>query len=152
EIAQHLGDALELDALLNRLLEQLHRLFPQADRGMVLVCEGDKLVVRAQRTRLQGGAGDYPYSRTIVRRALQEGVGLVSGDVGVDQTRDRSAPLMSLNLRSFLCVPLTGREGKRLGVIQLDCIRPGPAFRHDDLEVLTAVSLQVGVVLENAAL
>src|SRR5262249_3691144 len=36
EIAQHLGRTLEMEALLNRLLEHLLRLFPQADRGMVL--------------------------------------------------------------------------------------------------------------------
>ena len=36
EIAQHLGSTLELDVLLNQLLEQLFRLFSQADRGMVL--------------------------------------------------------------------------------------------------------------------
>jgi sigma-B regulation protein RsbU (phosphoserine phosphatase) len=39
-----------------------------------------------------------------------------------------------------------------MGVIQLDCSRPGIAFTADELELLTTVSLQVSVVLENAAL
>jgi len=34
----------------------------------VLICEEDRLVVRAQRTRQLGEAGDFAYSRTIVRR------------------------------------------------------------------------------------
>jgi sigma-B regulation protein RsbU (phosphoserine phosphatase) len=36
-------------------------------------------------------------------------------------------------------------------VIQLDTMRLGPGFRTEDLELLTAVALQVAVVLENVA-
>jgi sigma-B regulation protein RsbU (phosphoserine phosphatase) len=153
EIAQHLGRTLEMEPLLNRLLEHLLRLFPQADRGMVLLCEGERLKVRAQHSRHKSAQqGDYPYSRTIVRRALEEGVGLLSEDVGGDPNLVLSATMISLNLRSFLCVPLLGWEDRRLGVIQLDCLRPGHAFRASDLELLTALAIQVATVLENATL
>ncbi len=151
-IAGELGRALELDPVLGRLLDHLLHLFPQADRGMVVLCEGERLTVRAQRTRHDGPHADFPYSRTILRRALDDGVGLLSEDVGRDRKLELSATLISLNLGSFLCVPLIGWEGRRLGVIQLDCIRPGRAFRAEDLELLTAVSLQASVVVENAAL
>ena len=60
-IASELGRALELDPVLGRLLDHLLHLFPQADRGMALLCEGDRLVVRAQRTRRDGRA--RPISR-----------------------------------------------------------------------------------------
>ncbi len=153
EIAQHLGRTLEMGPLLGRLLDHLLRLFPQADRGMVLLCEGERLKVRAQRSRHQSeGQGDFPYSRTIVRRALEEGVGLLSVDVSDDPNLVLSATLVSLHLRSFLCVPLLGWENRRLGVIQLDCLRPGHAFSADDLELLTTLAIQVSTVLENAAL
>ncbi len=150
QIAQDLGHTLDLDPLLGKMLDHLLRLFPQADRGMVLLCEKDRLVMRAQRNRLPGG-GDFAYSRTIVRKALEEGVGILSEDVRGDRNLVLSATLVSLNLRSFLCVPLIGWEGKRLGVIQLDCVRPGQVFRHEDLEMLTAISLQASMVLQNAA-
>jgi serine phosphatase RsbU (regulator of sigma subunit)/pSer/pThr/pTyr-binding forkhead associated (FHA) protein len=151
EIAQHLGHTLEMGPLLGRLLEHLLRLFQQADRGMVLLCEGDRLAVRAQRSRQAGEQADFPYSRTIVQRALKDGVGLLSEDVRVDANLPLSATLVSLNLHSFLCVPLIGWEGRRLGVIQLDCLRQGQTFRREDLELLTTVGLQVSVVLQNAA-
>ena len=67
-IARDLGRALELDPVLGRLIDHLLHLFPQADRGMALLCEGDRLVVRAQRTRREGRQPDFPYSRTVVRR------------------------------------------------------------------------------------
>ncbi len=151
EIARHLGNTLELDPLLGQLVDHLFRLFPQADRGMVLLCEGEHHVVRVQRTRANA-KGDYPYSRTLVKAALDEGVGLLSEDVGDDPRVKLSASLVSLNLRSFLCVPLLGSQGRRLGVIQLDCIRKGQRLHAEDLELLTAIGLQVGVVLENVAL
>jgi serine phosphatase RsbU (regulator of sigma subunit) len=172
EIAQHLGHTLDQDALLGKLLEHLLRLFPQADRGMALLAEGDRLVVKAQRARgapadpvtpaplpvplprVMGGAGstDFPYSRTIVKKALEEGVGLLIEDLGSDNRFSGTATLMSLNLRSLLCVPLIGQNKRRLGVLQLDCSRSGMAFHSEDLELLTTVGLQVSVVLENAAL
>jgi serine phosphatase RsbU (regulator of sigma subunit) len=151
-IAQDLGRALELDPVLGRLLDHLLQLFPAADRGMALLCEGDRLVVRAQRTRREGPQGDFPYSRTVVRKALDGGVGLLSENVGGDAKLDLSATLVKLNLRSFLCVPLIGREGRRLGVVQLDCLRQGQHFKAEDLELLTAVCLQASVVVENTAL
>jgi sigma-B regulation protein RsbU (phosphoserine phosphatase) len=43
-------------------------------------------------------------------------------------------------------------DGRRLGVIHLDCARPGMIFGHGDLELLTAIGLQAAVVLDNASL
>jgi sigma-B regulation protein RsbU (phosphoserine phosphatase) len=152
EIAQHLGRTLELDPLLGRLLDHLLRLFPQADRGSVILCQRDQFAIRAQRSRVPGAPSEFPVSRTLLRRALDEGAGLLSEDVPADSKIVLSATLVSLNLNSFLCVPLIGPEGRRLGVLQLDCLRHGQTFHAEDLEVLTAIGLQVAVVLENVAL
>ena len=152
EITRDLGRTLDQDTLLSLLLDHLFRLFPQADRGMVLLCDQDNYRVRAQRMRLQAPKAEFHYSKTIVKKALDEGVGLLSEDVASDEDLPITKTMMSLNLRSFLCVPLIGGEKRRLGVIQLDSIRPAMAFGSDDLELLTAVALHVAVVLENAAL
>jgi serine phosphatase RsbU (regulator of sigma subunit) len=128
------------------------RLFPQADRGMVLLLEEDRLVVRAQRSRHGRDDAAYPYSRTVVQQALKEGVGLLSEDVQADRRFDSSATLTSLNLHSLLCVPLICPDGRRLGVIQLDRFHAGAPFRSEDLNLLATVSMQVAVVLDNAAL
>jgi serine phosphatase RsbU (regulator of sigma subunit) len=152
EIAQHLGRTLDLDALLGRLLDQLLRLFPQADRGVVILCDGERLNVRAHRSRRPGEDSEFPFSRSLVHRALDQGLGLLSEDVPADPRLQLTATFASLNLRSFLCVPLVSVDTRRLGVIQLDCFRQGSSFREEDLEVLTAIGLQVAVVLDNAAL
>jgi serine phosphatase RsbU (regulator of sigma subunit) len=152
EIAQHLARTLDLEPLLDKLLDQLMHLFPQADRAMVLLLEGTRLVVRGQRCRHQQDAGAHPYSRTVVHHALDNGVGILSEDVQADRRFQSSATLTSLDLHSLLCVPLICQDGRRLGVIQVDRFRPGTPFRSDDLHLLTTVALQVSVVLDNAAL
>lgn len=152
EIAQDLGHGLDTSTLLARLVDQLLRLFPLADRGMVLLGDADRLTVKAQKARGAVATPDFSYSRTIVKTALEEGVGILSEDAGADRRFSASATLVNLNLRSLLCVPLIGQDKKRLGVIQLDCSRPNVAFTPDDLDLLTTVSLQVSVVLENAQL
>ncbi len=152
EISQSLARTLELEPLLDKLLEQMMRLFPQADRCMVLLSEGDNLIVRGQRCRHQVDESSYPYSRTVVHKALAEGVGILSEDVKEDERFVSSATLTSMNLRSLICVPLITQDQKRLGVIQVDRFRQGTPFRSDDLHLLTTISLQVAIALDNAAL
>jgi phosphoserine phosphatase RsbU/P len=152
EIAQHLGRTLDEETLLGKLLDHLMRLFPQTERALVLLIQGDKLLVRAQRCHQSGDAAKFPYSRTVVKRALIDGMGILSEDVRADERFQGSTTLTNLNMRSLLCVPLIGQNGRRLGVIQLDCSRLARSYRMADLQLLTAVALQVGVVLENATL
>jgi phosphoserine phosphatase RsbU/P len=152
EIAQHLGRTLDLEVLLDKLVEQLLRLFPPADRALVILCADDKLVLRAQQARPGRDMTKFPFSRTVVRRALDEGVGLLSDDVRTDERFQLSASITSMELHSVLCVPLINPDGKRLGAIQLDRFGQGIGFRSEDLHMLTAVALQVTVVLENVAL
>src|SRR5262249_42491195 len=127
------------------------RLLPQTDRAMVILCENGNLVVRAQRARGEHDATALPYSRTIVRRVLDEGIGVVSDDVQEDARFKSSDTVMSLNVHSVLCVPLITKEGPRLGVIQLDRFRRGTGFQVDDLHLVATVGLQMAVALENAA-
>ena len=152
DIAQQLARTLELDPLLDKLLEQLMKLFPQADRMMVILCDEDRLIVRAQRTRQGHDLSAVPFSRTIVKRALDEGIGLISEDLQSDQRFVSSNTITSLDLHSIICVPLINLDKHRLGVIQVDRFGKGFGFRVEDLHLLTAISMQVTVVLENVAL
>ena len=150
-LAQQLGQALEVGPLLDRLLHNLLQLFPRADRGLVVLCEQERLVVPAQKTR-RGGDSDFSYSRTVIRKALQDGRGILSDDVHADRQFEATGSIAALEATSLMCVPLIGHDGHALGAIQLDCMRPGKAFDGEDLRLLTTVSLMAAVVLENVAL
>ncbi len=151
DISHHLARALEIDELLDKLLEKVMQLFPQADRALAILCEGTENVVRAQKAR-RPIAEDSTFSRTVVRRALKDGVGLISDDVKQDERFTSSQTLHGLGLRSMMCVPMIDADGRRLGVLQIDRCGKGFGFNVADLQLLTAIALQVAVVLENAAL
>lgn len=152
EISQSLGRTLDLDPLLDRVLEQLMRLFPHADRALVILCDGEKLILRAQRGRGIQDSSMLPYSRTVVRRALDEGIGLWSEDVQEDVRFISSQTLTSLGLHAVLCVPMINPEGKRLGVLQVERFRKAPGFRKEDLHLLSAIGPQIAITLENVSL
>ncbi|MCI0462880.1 MAG: SpoIIE family protein phosphatase [Gemmataceae bacterium] len=152
EIAQTLARTLDLNQLLAKLLDRLMALFPHADRALVLLCDEDRLVVRAQRCRVEQDSAQPLFSRTIARKALDEGLGILSDDVHGDVRFQPSHTITALDVRSLLCVPLISQDGRRMGVLQLDRFRHGGSFRVEDLQLLTTIGLQVAVVLENAAL
>jgi serine phosphatase RsbU (regulator of sigma subunit)/pSer/pThr/pTyr-binding forkhead associated (FHA) protein len=150
-LAQHLGQTLDLEPLLDKLLQNLLQLFPLADRGLVVLCEDDRLVMRARRTR-QSGEADFSYSRTVIRKAIEVGRGILSEDIHADEQFTITSTLNAVDATSLLCVPLIGHDGRPLGAIQLDCQRAGRAFNAEHLHLLTTVSLMAAVVVENVAL
>lgn len=151
EITQQLSRTLDLDELLPRLLDHLLALFPQAERGLILIREGGQMRIRASRVRQPRRGAPADYSRSLVQRVLEEGVGLLA-----DETQSEAfAPthtLTALGIRSCLCVPVTDHDNRPLGVLQLDRFGPGTPFTPDDLRLLATIALQTSVVLENAAL
>jgi signal transduction histidine kinase len=148
DIAHQLAQTLDLDVLLPRVLDHLLRLFPKADRGLVLLPEGERVAVRAVRCRRASHEAEQVFSRSVVQRVLAEGVGVLAADQGpaAGQT------LVAAGIRSFVCVPLKARDGRLLGALQLDRSAHGGEFTAEDLHLLTAVSLPISAVLENAAL
>jgi len=151
EVTRQLARTLELDELLPRLLDHLLGLFPQAERGLILTREGEEWVVRALRGPTPR-EGQPAYSRSVVRRAFEEGIGILADNAQADPRFAATHTVVALGVRSFLCVPLQGHAGRALGVVQLDRFGMGTPFTTEDLHLLTAVSIPVSVVLENASL
>ncbi|MFH5805243.1 SpoIIE family protein phosphatase [Alienimonas sp. DA493] len=155
-----------LNRVLDRTLASLFNAFPQADRGFVMLAEepGAEPTVRATRTRPalgsnpaalddEGDGGEeVRISRTIVKRVMETGEAILSLDVGGDSRFDASSSLADLQLRSVVCIPLHGREETPFGVLQLDTADPTRQFSEDDLDLLRAVSVPIGLAAENARL
>jgi serine phosphatase RsbU (regulator of sigma subunit) len=148
EIAHQLGSTLDLDELLPKLLDHLLALFAQADRAMILMKEKEHLVVRAVRSRRAERTEGPVYSRTVAQRVLEDGMGIVAEDATLDSRFHLTQTLNRLGIRSFLCVPLKASEDRPLGVLQVDRFGIGAPFTLEDLNLLTAISMQASAVLE----
>ncbi len=152
-----------LDRVLDRTLDSLFKAFPQADRGFVMLADapGDAPTVRATRVRPSLGFGvvgadedgeQVRISRTIVTRVMETGEAILSIDADGDSRFDASSSLADLQLRSVVCIPLTGRGEAPFGVLQLDTSDPTRQFSEDDLDLLRAVAVPIGLAAENARL
>ena len=155
EITKVLVGSLGLDQVLDKTLEGLFRIFPQADEGFIMLREEQKkkLVIKATRTRRKTDADDQVHvSMTIVRKALESSEGILSANALDDSRFKASESLSSLQIRSMVCAPLVSRELGPLGVIQLTTNDVGAQFRSEDLDLLISVAMQVALSVENAYL
>ena len=155
EITKVLAGSLGLDQVLDKTLEALFRIFPQADEGFIMLREEEKkkLVVKATKTRRKGDADDQVHvSMTVVRKTLESSEGILSANALEDSRFRASESLSSLRIRSMICAPLVSREMGPLGVIQITTNNVGAQFRDEDLDLLISVAMQVALSVENAYL
>jgi len=150
-LSADLGRSLEVNKLLMQVLDHLFVLFPQAERGCVVFLENGRPYIRSQKQRA-GVSQTSQFSASIVRRVAAEGIGIFAEDLQKDSRFADAQSILSLGVRSFICVPLQTNAGKSLGVLQLERAGQGRVFTPEDLNLLTAIGLQVSVALDNAQL
>lgn len=149
QILQSLGRTLELPALLDAVLASLLEVFPQADRGLVLVQENAKLIPKAYRHR-NAASESITFSRTIVERAIEMQEATLMMDAAEENPMSQS--VLKSGIRSVICVPLFSQNKQPLGVLQLDACNWRRAFDESDLHVLTCVAAQVSMAMEYSQL
>jgi serine phosphatase RsbU (regulator of sigma subunit)/pSer/pThr/pTyr-binding forkhead associated (FHA) protein len=151
-ITETLGKSLELDELLPKILDSLFEIFPQAERGYLLLAEepDGHLVPRAIKHR-QGGTGLSmtfgPISRRTVARVMSEGESVL---ISSEQSPDAAQSVFDFQQLSMICVPLLNPSRQPLGIIYIDTNDPQRQFNREDLEVLGTVATVAGQAVEYA--
>jgi sigma-B regulation protein RsbU (phosphoserine phosphatase) len=145
-IARNLGSTLDAEEILPKILASLFEIFPQADRGYILLIdeESGELSTRAIRNRDDESGGGLtlgPISRTIAERVLSRGQAILSADPGDDSALESRG-------RSMMCAPLTGGLPRALGIVHVDTTDGSRVFDEEDLEVLVSVATVAGQALE----
>jgi phosphoserine phosphatase RsbU/P len=159
DISATLSRTLELDRLLPQIVDSLFLLFKQADRCFVILAEEgvskagsgiQKLIPKVIKTRRPQDESIARFSRTIVRKCLDTGDAFLSDDASGGVPLSQS--VVDFRIRSVLCAPLSGADGKAFGVIQLDTQDRNKRFTQDDLKLLKGVANQASIAMENAKL
>ncbi len=94
---------------------------------------------------------DLSLSRSIVRKVAETGESVLSTNALQDPRFKKSSSILLHEIRSILCVPVKLKQ-KILGVIYIDNRVNSGVFNKSDLELLTALSNQSAVAIENAQL
>jgi phosphoserine phosphatase RsbU/P len=93
--------------------------------------------------------GEIRISGTVAHSVLSDGESVIYQDG--DPNIAKSDSIMSLDLRSIICVPVRGKYDI-LGILYADSDREGHEYTHGDMLLATAVGNSAGLAMENATL
>ncbi|HET7295093.1 MAG TPA: SpoIIE family protein phosphatase [Vicinamibacteria bacterium] len=151
DLAGSLAETFDEGTMLNRVLERLFDLLPQADRGFVaLLNDTGELEPRAVRHR-SGESKGLTMSRTLARTALEKRQGILTLDAQGDSRFVEAQSLVEMKIHAVICVPIL-TEGVVFGLMQLDSQRAGQAFDEGDMALLLGIARQIAISLARARL
>jgi len=150
-VAEQLASFTKLDDLFAPVLATLFEVFPQAERGFLMLGDDyEKLVPKAMRQRSPQAGEKLAVSSTLCREALRRKEVIIYTD-GSSADFDQGASIMNLNIRSAMVVPLMVK-GEVLGLLVIDTTDAGRAFSQGDMELAAAVCRQIAIAIKNAML
>ncbi len=124
----------------------------RADRGFLFLLEEGSLV----RFRATFGIeeseldpGRLPLSFGCVTQVVSSGEPLLIQDAPGDAWAMEQESLVRMGVYSLLCVPIRV-ESRLIGILYLDTLHSGKAFRPEDLELVRGVAEQVALPLERS--
>ncbi len=153
-LAQALGESLELQPLLERLLEAARHAIPAAEKGSVSLLEADgRLRIRALNGYTDPRLKDFAFASDSGYGVLaaRERRPLLIRDARADpEIRYDGEIEEARQINSAIVVPLFIQE-RVIGVLSLDSTRKD-AFTQEDLEHLVGFASSAALVIENARL
>ena len=124
-----------------------------AERALLLLGDSpDSLTVRvAQDKEGRALSGELQWSRSLVRRCLEEGVAVRSVVQSDQQALELGRSVYDLKLRAVMCAPMRAQD-RTVGVIYVDSRAVRREFSARDQALFGAISAQLAISVENARL
>ena len=139
----------DLDTLIVNVVD-LSLELTQAERGILLLYEGDQLRVRKARdNRRRDLPPNINFSHTLPSRVAKEGKPISLTDSA--SPLDFSQSVADLKLLTVMCVPLRVKD-RIIGVLYVDSQFKSREFTNQDLTLLNALAYQVAITIDNARL
>ena len=153
EIAQSFNSSLDIDEILSRVMDRVISSMG-AERGFVVLPDSkSNLEYRAARgiDNQDINNPDSEISKGAIAEVLSGGKALLSTNAQEDDRLKQNLSVISLKLRSILCVPLNTPEGT-IGAIYVDNRLVSGTFSLEDQQFLTAIAASATNALEQARL
>lgn len=146
------GASLSLGEVLPRLLDGLFEIFPNAERGFVLLTDSksQRLVLRARKQRGGVEPGPLKLSLSLMDKVVQSRRAILSADTTNDSRFNMADSVADCRILSVMCVPFIGANGSVLGVVQIDSQDLRHVFGKQDLDVLAGIAGQLAQAIEQA--
>lgn len=155
ELTQLIGTVADRRQLLEKCMGVVFDHF-QADRGCILLVDKasgglEPVVLRHRVPPKDQESGQITVSRTIVNHVIKHGEGVLSSNAMTDRRFSSGESVQRYGIRSALCAPIKFKE-EVFGVIYLDSQIANYTYTEDQLQLLTAVGVQLGLALQNERL
>ena len=139
----------DVDELLEEILDVVLEVI-KGERGFIMIRDDKtgELIPKAVRNR---DFKQITISKTIVNKVFETGESILTDDAMSDERFASGKSIVDYQIRSCLCVPLKSKD-KILGIIHVDNKVSTRSFAEGDLELLSAIGAEAGVVVENAKL
>jgi serine phosphatase RsbU (regulator of sigma subunit)/pSer/pThr/pTyr-binding forkhead associated (FHA) protein len=153
DLSAELVGILDLTAVLEKVLNALFLIFPDAERGFILFpSEGnDTLRTRACRFRHDEAEQRMP-SRTVYNLVTGERQAVLIDDVLSDSRLSGSKSVGASQVHSIMGAPLLDQQRRPIGVLQVDTRDRRNRFKQGDLDFLVAAAGTISMAVEGARL
>ena len=135
--ASQLGKVVDADNVFVFLLKDRDETNGKSATGFDLLGRYD----RANDTREAG------VSTTIIQDCLEQSRAVLTSDAGLDARYNNMASVVLNRIRSVICVPIAGLS-KNIGILYISNGRRPEAFTSEDLELASAVSVQLATTIQ----
>jgi len=152
EVSRSAMGSLSVESLLEVILDELFKIFAQAEYGFVLVRDPSDgaFSVAASRKR-DSSADEVTPSNTIVEYACRARQAVLSASAMQDSRFKGAQSIVGTSTASVLCAPLIAEQDV-LGLIYVATRQSGRPFSEDDLHVVVCVAATAAIFLRNARL
>lgn len=143
---------IDLDTVLHDIVDRSLQV-TSAERAIVLLGDDpDHLTVRLAQDK-DGAtlAGELQWSRSLVRRCIEEQSAVRSVVQSDQEALELGRSVFDLKLRAVMCAPMRSKD-RTVGVIYVDSRAVRREFSARDLAIFGAISAQLAISVENARL
>ncbi|MEP6691154.1 MAG: adenylate/guanylate cyclase domain-containing protein, partial [Gemmatimonadaceae bacterium] len=150
EVAKGLARAVELTRLLDNITEYVFQTMDVDRVAIMLSDESEALVPTLARDRT-GALDGRIVPQSISRRVVSAQVAILS-DNAPEDSRFGGQSILQQRVRSAMCAPLVGSDGRVHGVLYVDNLTETHRFGDEDLDFLIAFSGIVAAAIDNTRL
>jgi len=155
KVSSELGSEVKLEVLLNKIMDRIFDIFPQADRSFIMLprTRGGEMKPVAGRRRFGKGNQEeaFEVSQTIINSVIQKKQSVLSSNALSDNRFAGGQSIADFSIRSLMYVPFI-HKAEILGIITLDTTSSERAFNKDDLAMLTGIAAQAAIAIKNVQL
>jgi adenylate cyclase len=148
EVSKGLGRAVDTDMILESIAGYAYQILDVDRVAILLMDEHGELAPKISRDK-RGTVTARAVPQSIARKVVDDQVAVLTDDAGEDQRFGGQSILMQ-RVRSAMCTPLIGSEGRVLGVLYVDNVTTTHRYSDEDLDFLIAFSGIAAVAIENS--